>query len=192
MTDRSNTMRQSADQAMLNEVHPVRISVTKPPQWKSKQDICWTNMLTGDKMCNLEIFSASVVAWRRLNPTLTYQDLENELRKRGANTHIIVRKNDGPSPYRLGHIGNKNDTTIYDYYAMISCRFRTAALEELLEYHLSYEDNHTKLSKTGDIMGIVGQDNYDTIEDGDITKMNENNIVQFIATNSVEIKCYIT
>lgn len=188
----AETTNQSAkDATNLDEVHPVRISVTEPHNFQSKQSICWINMMSGDMICNLELFSASVVAWRRLNPTLTYQNLEDELRKRGANTHIIARENNGPTPFKLGHIGNNNDPTVYNYYPIISCRFRTAALEELLRHHVSYNDNYAKLGKTGDIIGSVGYDNYENIESIDFTRISQDDFVRAIATNSIVVKCYI-
>lgn len=129
----------------------MQIHFSLPSKTKSESDICWTNLITSDSIWNLEIFSASVAAWRRLNPTLTYKDLEDELRRRGANTHIIAVENNGPIKYELGHFGG--DPSIkYQYWPLISCRPKELALLELMKYHSSYESNYEKLDKAGDIM----------------------------------------
>ncbi len=130
----------------------VDIEFKRPDEKLTEEEICWKNMEQCDKTHQLTFFSACTQAWFRLNPTMSYKDLETELRKREFETHIIAVPNNGPVKYQLGRKYDPNAKNIdYAYYPLISCRPRDLALQELMKYHLSYENNYRKLDKVGDI-----------------------------------------
>jgi hypothetical protein len=133
----------------------VNMQLVLPNEDTTMEEICWHNMKQCDDAKHLTFFSASTQAWFKLNPTMSYQDLETELRKREFDTHIIAAPNNGHVKYDLGRYYDPNAKNInYTHYPIISCRPKEHALKELANYHPSYEHNYRKLDKVGDIMNV--------------------------------------
>ena len=88
--------------------------------------ISFENMKEADKTFNLKLFCSAVDGYFSANPTKNFQDLESELRKHNFNTHIIAKS-----------INNIN----LKYEAIISCKPKDLAIDELLSYWKSYDEN---------------------------------------------------
>ncbi len=172
MTDKTTTQSPTNSTPDI----PIVISFAEPAKEKPKLDVCWTNMIASDMIHHFQIFSATLIAWCRLNPTLTLQDLETELRKRNLNTHLIAVKNTGQFETKF---------TESKYYPIISCRPSNLAQEEVLTHYESYEHNYRKLLKIKTVMLFSADKKNDT---DDFKKLNNDTLVNFIADCRVEIR----
>ena len=164
----------------INQQIMFQAKLLDPNPEETPEQICWHNITLSDQCHNLEYFIMSSMAWLKLNPDKNFADLETELRNRKLNTHLLAHKPDLPPNSKLGLHGNSNQE--YKYECGFSCRPLNLAIEELLQYWPSYEDNFDQLSKTG----IAIMDNFDKLEkepnleifhdtEKDMNKLIENN-----------------
>lgn len=124
---------------------------------ETKEDIILHNIKISDEYKNTETLIYSFMSWFKNDNNRTFQDLEQFLRNNDMDTHLIAKKfniGDLPEGAKIT-IPNNNPLNEKEYFfnniLLISCRPRQEALEELLKYHKSYEDNFKQLRKTGSI-----------------------------------------
>lgn len=108
-----------------------------------EENVLWHNMKKCDDIYNLQLFISCSMGWLRLNPTKNMQDLESELRKRDFNTHLYAK--DVPDFQYTLELNSK----ICNYECIFSCRPKKLALEEVLKFHGTYENNFEKLANSG-------------------------------------------
>jgi hypothetical protein len=124
-----------------------------------EESVLWHNMKKCDDICNLQLFISCSMGWLRLNPTKNMQDLESELRKRDFNTHLYAK--DVPEDFQ--HTLELN-SKICNYECFFSCRPKKLALEEVLEFHGTYENNFEKLANSGFRCLKSEKDNLDDLD----------------------------
>jgi hypothetical protein len=130
----------------------IKINYKKPEEDESPDDIAMYNMKISDKYKNLQAFCQSTVSWLKNDPSRNYQDLEILLRHMELDTHLIARPKkllDSNTNFVLTIPNKINDSNVYDYVLWISCKPRLEAINELLSYHTSYEENFECLKNTG-------------------------------------------
>ena len=108
-------------------------------------ETCWANLELADKMRALELFAVSAAAWLRISGQ-NHQALERELRARSFDTHLIAAT--------LPEGATVAVADSLPYYCIYSCRPRESALNELLQYAESYEQNFERLAQTADLRAI--------------------------------------
>lgn len=128
----------------------MKISFIEPDPNDTKESINWYNLKQCDENFNLQFFIASALGWFNLHKNMNFQDFEKELRKHNFNTHLYAKL-----PSLTGKIilksPNKNDQSIKHYECIYSCRPKKIALDEVLTYWKSYEENFSKLNDSGSV-----------------------------------------
>ncbi len=130
----------------------LKINYIKPNEGESPDDIAIYNLKICDKYKNLQAFCQSTVSWLKNDPSRDYQDLELLLRHLELDTHLIARPKESMESnenFVLSIPNRTNDTNVYDYILWVSCKSKDKAIEELLTFHNSYEENFECLSRTG-------------------------------------------
>lgn len=121
----------------------------------NETELSFENMKMAESVFNLQLFLGAQQGYFKANPNNTFQDLENELRRRNFNTHLIaknpINKLD-TNMYKLGMPEKKDDNKIYKYECITSCRPNEHALNELLQTWNSYKENFEALSHAGNII----------------------------------------
>jgi hypothetical protein len=167
----------------------LKIVLTNPEPNESKEQICLHNLSITDEYYNLKLFSLSVTAWFKLNPEKNYQDLEKYLRDNKLNTHLICKKPSNISKnHKLG-LFKENDSTLYLYECIYSCRPPPYALLELKEtMGFSYEENFENLKFAGSIF-VEDEETDQILKNKNIKKLNsqELNIGELISICSKKI-----
>lgn len=138
-----------------------RVIIEAVKEGDTEEEIVWSNLKVCDAIQNPALFGFCASAWLRINPAKNYQDLERELRERTFDTHLIAV--DNLNQFRLGsvepHSPDLKDVknAIYqngkwvevEYSCIFSCRPVPFAMEELLTYWPSYDDNFARLPRAG-------------------------------------------
>ncbi len=154
--------------------------------------IVWHNMNIADKLHDLPIFISAAMGWFRLYPDCNFQDLENELRKKRFQTHIIATPftEDVKKFCSLRYPGKtKEDNVIQPIYKVtFSCRPVKDALKEVLEYSMNYKENFEKLKVTGSL--IVKNINDIPNNDPENRKLDSKTEVPFLTLISLN-QCLI-
>ncbi len=123
--------------------------------------------IADDNKC-LDIFLGASNGWFKSNPGKSFQDLEKELRQRNFNTHVIAIKPREFPGVTLKHVhdvfhqGTGSEKPLWE--AIISCRPREKALEELLTHSSSYKENFEKLP----LAGMFSVKNEERIKEDDL------------------------
>lgn len=124
------------------------LQIVSPGSHEEKINICWHNLSISDEVMCLEMFISAALSWVKLNPELNYSHLEQQLREKNLNTHLIAKNfiENGDVVLKYGDTENK-----CEYECIFSCRPKEVAIRELLEYSESYDINLNKLAKAGSI-----------------------------------------
>lgn len=106
-----------------------------------KKEIVWNNIELADEHLNLDLIIASCLSWLSLHKDkdCNLSDLEKQLRIHQLNTHLYAK------PLETG-----------GYECIFLCSPKEEAIQELLSYKVSYEDNliHLKDAKFRSNIGI--------------------------------------
>lgn len=128
------------------------------PTTETIDEIIWHNLKQADSILNLNLFIASSMAWLENNPTKNFQDLESELRKHNLNTHLYAKEFVAKDEFILTA---PNKLFEPKYECIYSCRPPKYALEEIMQYWKSYEENFEKLA----LAGMISVKSVDDISD---------------------------
>jgi hypothetical protein len=131
------------------------------PTIETIDEIIWHNIKEADSILNLNLFITSAMAWIENNPTKTFQDLERELRKRNLNTHLYAKEFEKKDNFVLTA---PNKLFEPKYECIYSCRPPKYALEEIMQYWNSYEENFEKLALAG-MLTVKSADDIQDRED---------------------------
>ena len=123
------------------------------PLHKTPEEIVWHNLQQADSIHHLEYFIASVSSWMHLHPDQSYHDLERELRLREFDTYLYATKPKHTFPFKLvPSQPEKKQELIYE--GIYSCRPKPYALQEVLSFWPTYEDNLKALESAGQVSVI--------------------------------------
>lgn len=123
--------------------------VIKETNQENKNELAFHNMRIAENIFDLNIFINSSELYFKTNPGKNYQDLEKELRERNFETHIIAKKYNLSNNMILRPVNNS--IVKCEYLAIISCRPKKYAMQELLENSSSYRENFNKLPNAGNL-----------------------------------------
>lgn len=144
----------------------IKINYKKPEQIESKDDIARYNIKICDQYKKADYLELSCISWLKIDPKRNYQDLEDLFRFENLESYVIAHlisnipqglKIDLPNKLDtnkqnndiIEHLENK-----FEYVANITCMSKKDSLNQLLKYHLSYEENYECLKNTGCLMSI--------------------------------------
>lgn len=161
----------------------MKISVEDALPNETSEEICLHNLKITDLNHNLQYFIVSVQGWFNLNPTKNYQDLEKFLRENNFNTHLYCAKPRSVPNSKL--VGRIKDVDC-EYECIYSCRPKNHALEEVLKFWSSYEENFEKLKYAG----MLSVENIEDDSSDQTIKFNEDqmNTHELISKNRKKIK----
>lgn len=160
-----------------------------------ESEVAWDNLVEISSIFHLELVVAASTAWFRANPDCTLQDLERRLRDNGTPVYLIASVPEQFADETLPHqklldIHFNSTSEPLTYALRYCCRPESSAQREILQHSESYEDNFTKLAKTG-IYQIgeadEGQDKVD-IQKIKETALANNDIVTLVSYNMVRLK----
>jgi hypothetical protein len=126
-----------------------RIEISVPARDLSPNKIALQNLRVADKIHHITLFCLAAEGWFSANPDKSYPELEHLLRSNSMNTYLIAVPFTPSEKFYLRSV-NTDNRAIYE--CVYSCRPHPYALEELLTYSKSYEDNFIKLSNTGSMV----------------------------------------
>lgn len=148
-------------------------------------DVAFHNMEQADNMLNLDIFISAALGYFNTNSNKTFYDLENELRKKNFNTHLIACKSYLPKGYILC-IPNTDLDIKCKYECIFSCRPNKYAFQEVLQNWNTYEENLEALKSSG----IISVNNYSNIENEISAKLLQpsiKDIMNNISKNKIKV-----
>lgn len=148
------------------------ISYTDPTT-ETIDEIIWHNLKQADSILNLNLFIASSMAWIKNNPIKNFQDLESELRKHELNTHLYAKEFKPSDNLKLVA---PNKLFEPKYECIYSCRPPKYALEEIMQYWKSYEENFEKLA----LAGMIAVESVDDLQHD--TQHDEKDFVKYSTT----------
>lgn len=135
----------------------IRPEYIEPESNETKEDIVLHNIKISDEYKNTESLIYSFMGWFINDDTRTFQDLEKLLRDNNLDTHLIAKKIDACDIPEGTKITIPNNNVLNEEYGffnnilLTSCRPKQEALDELMKYHKSYEENFKELRRTGSI-----------------------------------------
>jgi len=132
----------------------LKVEICPPNPTETLEQICEHNLRQADIHYHLAHFIASSMAWFKLRPGATYQDLETYLRGGKFNTYLIARKYDVmPTGTKFVRPPGMRSDTPVQFECIYSCRPAPHALNELIEVNETYEENFLKLGSAG-MLGV--------------------------------------
>ncbi len=122
----------------------VTVAFVSASEEETPADVCWHNLLFADRVHHLEFFAVSAHGWVK-HTASDYQQLERRLREHNCDTQVIAVPGNGryALPWNARACG---------HWMLYSCRPRQHALEEMLQYCESYDENFARLADAGDIV----------------------------------------
>jgi len=127
------------------------------------------NLKVADSVFHLPLFCVAARGWINAHDgKKNFQDLEKFLRSSNLNTHIIAHP---PTTLkdvkfvRCDFITGKDLTNAVEvpYEVWFSCRPKIFAMQELLSFHSSYDENFANLEKSG---WLISTKKDDTLPEG--------------------------
>jgi hypothetical protein len=147
----------------------IKINYKEPEQTETKDDIAKYNIKISEKYKKLDYLELSCISWLKIDKQRNYQNLEELFRTENLDSHVISQTVPNiPEGLEIGLPNKENSKTVneldneldkeldkkLEYVAKIICMNKEDSLNELLKYHLSYEENFECLKNTGCIMSI--------------------------------------
>ena len=139
------------------------IRLNDPPTEMTMNEISIHNLSKADKYLNLKFMIASSIGWLKANPDLNIRNLEEKFREKNFNTHIIMA----------------HDSIVF------SCKPKDKALNELLSYWTTYNDNFNALPPSRMINEDILNESLNNDEESNIA-LNKK-ILEFIPLKPREV-----
>jgi len=169
----------------------IRIGYIDPEKLENDKEIAMHNIKISDKYHNLMLFISSAYGWLNANPGTNFQDLESMLRANNLHTHLyakpIVLDVDSKLGMPIFDENGKNKTE-YKYECIFSCRPANDALNEVLMYWKTYQENFDGLKYAGCIIKEQKLENTDNKSDSvHLFNDKEQNLTNLISKNKKKI-----
>ena len=133
----------------------IKINYKEPESTESLDDIAEYNIKISNQYKKTDYLEISCISWLKIDSKRDYQDLEKLFRHIQVDAWVIAQPiTNIPNGLELNYPNDNNSSETLNYVAKISCKSNTDAINELLVYHSSYEENFNCLKKTGCFMTI--------------------------------------
>jgi hypothetical protein len=152
----------------------IKINLIEKDISETKDDIAEYNIRLCDEYKKLDCLNTACLSWLKINSKRNYQNLEELLRKLNLDTHLIAKPIENIDDDFELLIPNGNENNKLKYALIVSCRKKEEAIEELLKYHKTYEENFKCLNLTG----CLFKRNNDSNQFINIDKDNLNNEIE--------------
>jgi len=133
----------------------IKINYKNPEPTELSDNIAIENIIISDKFKKADYLEISCISWLKLDSNRDYQDLECLFRSLNLDSHLIAQsalKIKIPEDLEINFPNEKIITEPLKYIIKISCKKKEDAINELLLYHTSYEENYNCLKTTGCLM----------------------------------------
>jgi len=144
----------------------IKINYKEPEETESKDEIAKYNIKLCDQFKKADYLELSCISWLKIDSKRNYQDLEDLFRFENLDSHVIAQTISNIPPGLKIDLPNKLEINVekdnhpeqidnkLEYVAKITCMVKKDSLNELLKYHICYEDNYDCLKNTGCFMSI--------------------------------------
>ena len=148
----------------------IKINYKEPESTESQDDIAEYNIKISNQYKKADYLEISCISWLKIDSKRDYQDLEKLFRHIQVDVWVIAQPiTNIPNGLELNYPNDNNSLESLNYVAKILCKSNTDAINELLVYHSSYEENFNCLKKTGCFMTI--KQKLNALEEDKLTNM---------------------